>query len=44
MDEDENMETGLSPVLSNDGLNYLMYKAESLDSVQTDTTSESEDR
>ncbi|KAI7804665.1 putative proto-oncogene tyrosine-protein kinase ROS [Triplophysa rosa] len=44
VDEDEDMETGLSPVLSNDRLNYLMYKAESPDSVQTDTTTESEDR
>ncbi|XP_039528142.1 proto-oncogene tyrosine-protein kinase ROS [Pimephales promelas] len=44
VDEDEVLETGLSPVLSNEGLNYLMYQAESPDSVQTDTSTPTEDR
>ncbi|XP_026098354.1 proto-oncogene tyrosine-protein kinase ROS isoform X1 [Carassius auratus] len=44
VDEDEDLETGLSPVLSNEGLNYLMYRAESPDSVQTDSSTPTEDR
>lgn len=44
VDEDEDVETGLSPVLNNDGLNYLMYRAESPDSVKTDNSTLSEDR
>ncbi|XDV42961.1 hypothetical protein PO909_011523 [Leuciscus waleckii] len=44
VDEDEVLETGLSPVLSNEGLNYLMYRAESPDSVRTDTSTPTEDR
>lgn len=38
VEEDEDLETGLSPVLSNEGLNYLMYRAESLNSVQSDSS------
>ncbi len=44
VDEDEDLETGLSPVLSTEGLNYLMYRAESPDSVQTDSSTPTEDR
>ncbi|KAL0169127.1 hypothetical protein M9458_033723, partial [Cirrhinus mrigala] len=44
VDEDEDMETGLSPVLNNEGLNYLMFRAESPDSVQTDSSTPTEDR
>lgn len=44
VDEDEVLETGLSPVLSNEGLNYLMYRAESPDSVRTDSSTPTEDR
>lgn len=44
VDEDEDMETGLSPVLSDEGLNYLMFRAESTDSVRTDSSTPIEDR
>ncbi|XP_055027857.2 proto-oncogene tyrosine-protein kinase ROS isoform X2 [Misgurnus anguillicaudatus] len=44
VDEDEDVETGLSPVLNNDGLNYLMYRADSPDSIKTDKSTLSEDR
>ncbi|ROJ78752.1 Proto-oncogene tyrosine-protein kinase ROS [Anabarilius grahami] len=44
VDEDEVLETGLSPMLSNEGLNYLMYRAESPDSVRTDSSTPTEDR
>ncbi|XP_052009911.1 proto-oncogene tyrosine-protein kinase ROS isoform X1 [Xyrauchen texanus] len=44
VDEDEDLDTGLSPVLSNEGLNYLMYRAESPDSVRSDSSTPMEDR
>ncbi|XP_043118667.1 proto-oncogene tyrosine-protein kinase ROS isoform X2 [Puntigrus tetrazona] len=44
VDGDEDLETGLTPVLSNEGLNYLMYRSESPDSVQTDSSTPTEDR
>lgn len=44
VDEDEVLETGLSAVLSNEGLNYLMYRAESPDSVRADSLTPTEDR
>uniref|UniRef100_A0A8C1EQI4 Tyrosine-protein kinase receptor n=1 Tax=Cyprinus carpio carpio TaxID=630221 RepID=A0A8C1EQI4_CYPCA len=44
VDGDEDLETGLSRVLSNEGLNYLMYRSESPDSVGTDTSTPIEDK
>uniref|UniRef100_A0A673FQW6 receptor protein-tyrosine kinase n=1 Tax=Sinocyclocheilus rhinocerous TaxID=307959 RepID=A0A673FQW6_9TELE len=44
VDGDEDLETGLSPVLSNEALNYLMYRSETPDSVGTDSLTPTEDK